>query len=156
MSTLSTFRVNICNSEDVRHAIVQAHNSGRASTDWSLINALTHDYQQWFHEIINAVETPPRREEAKWDEGEPQWVLISDDHDFIVAYASILLNKNHYLVFHPDKVLEVYMRDGEDMMEVIPLLRSAIDNIFWLHQFTRNARDKTNHKSLKIEDIAFS
>ena len=155
MSAFSALKVKVCNSEDVRHVIVQAHNSGRASTDWPLIDALTHDYQQWFHEIMNAVDVPPRREEAKWDEGEPQWVLISDAHDSIVAYASILLNKSHYLVFHPDKVLAVYMKEGEDMMEAIPLLRSAIDNLFWLHQFTRNSRDKTSHKSLKIEDVTF-
>lgn len=153
---MSALKVTVCNSEAVRKAIVQAHNSGLASTDWPLINALTHDYQRWFKEIMNAIDIPARREDVKWDEGEPQWVLLSDDHDSIVAYASILLNKNHYLVFHPDKVLEVYMREGEDMMEVIPLLRSAIDNIFWLHQFTRNARDKTSHKSLRIEDVAFN
>lgn len=151
MSTLSTFKVLVSDSETVRKTIVQEHNSGQASIDWNLVDALTHDYQRWFHGIMNAVDTPDPRKDAKWQDGEPQWLLVFDQHGFLISYVSVLLTNGKNLIFHSDKVLDVYVKEGIDLMEIIPVLRTAVENLFWFHQFHQEHQPKQSLKSLKVQ-----
>ena len=150
---MPALKVSVANSEEVRKAIVKAHNSGTATADWPLINSLTHDYQKWFHEIMNAVDTPERRSDAQWDDGEPCWVLIFNKKDVIVAYASLLLRHKVYLSVQQGRILDLYIKEDEDMLAIISVLREAVDNLLWFHWFHQGNSTKEGLKSLRIEEI---
>lgn len=150
---MSALKTSIAQPEDVRKAIIHAHNSGDASIDWPLINALTHDYQKWFHEIMNAVDVPEKRNDAPWrTEGEPCWILVSNETYMIVGYASLLLSHKVYLSVQQGRVTDVVIKEDEDMLQIIPLLRKAVDDLLWFHWLHQEETLKKHPKSLKKEN----
>lgn len=145
---MSKLQLAVLNSEDIRNIIINAHNSGLTSVDWPLIYALTQDYQKWFKEIMNVVDIPERRKDLRWQEGEPRWVLVFDKHGSLLAYASLFVSNMRYFSFHPHKILDVFIKDGENILEIVPVLRSAIGDLFWLKEFQQEHPPQEELKSL--------
>lgn len=133
-----TYTIEVKNSQEILDLLVEHRQRDLQEPAKKLLKSLTEDYELWFNEIINDVQVPPKRDTPKWDQGEPQWLVASIDGN-VRAYASLIISKSGYLGLAPGKVVDVQIIEGHNPLVIVPKLRAAIDNLFWLYGSQRRS-----------------
>lgn len=131
--------VEVFNAEEVRDIIIEARkNQDISESEWALVKSLTEDYGLWFKDLGSKTSAATKSTYGKWTEGEPAWILVKDNDEEILGYASVLLANREYKPISPGKVLDVYVGPDENTLELIAAIRSAVDDLFWFHNSKRN------------------
>lgn len=131
-----TYTIEVKDAKAVFDLIVDERKRDLREPSQNLLKALTEDYELWFN--VNDWESPTKRDNPKWKEGEPQWLVASIDGN-VRAYVSFLISTSRYLGLAPVKVLDVYVMEGHAPLKVVPKLRAAIDDLSWLYGSQRNS-----------------
>lgn len=133
---MSIHKLEVYYAEDIRQEILETrHRLDISEHEKALVTSLIDDYQLWFEDIDSAESRS--KPYGKWTEGEPAWILATDHNGAILAYISLILANRQYMGFGSGKVLDVYISEEQNILDTIPSLRSAADDLLWFHQSQR-------------------
>jgi hypothetical protein len=128
-----THTAEVKNSKEIFYLINDAWKKDLNKAEKELVQSLTTSYQEWYNDIIDPVQMPPRKKIQRWQEGEPSWVLLTDGEDSILGYVAVSLATRLYRSISPGKILDVVVREDQNLLAVTSELRSAVNDLFWFH-----------------------
>lgn len=93
-----------------------------------------NDFAQWFDETyFGAVDSALKVKGGKWSQGKPEWLVFKSENK-VVAFASLVVYPRIWGFKEVGKVSQVVISDACETFDLIPAIRSAIDDLFWFHE----------------------
>lgn len=139
---MTTHTAEVKNSKEIFDLITDARNKDLAKNEKSVIQSLTVSYQEWFNDILNQFHEPSKKDIQRWHEGEPSWVVLKNVEDSVIGYVSVSLSNKMYRSISPGNILDIFIREDQNLLAVVSELRNAVSDLFWFHGSI--SRDKLN------------
>lgn len=125
-----TYTIEVKNSQEIFDLLVEHRKRDLQEPSQNLVQALTEDYELWYK--VNDWESPTKNDTHRWDQSNLRWIVASIDGN-VRAYASLIIADRKNLSIAPGKVVDVQIIEGHNPLAIVPKLRAAIDDLFWLY-----------------------